>query len=160
MATDSAFKEVLLKRLEDLKTEIGLAQKDIELRSAGIERKRVQVESILSLLDAEGTHIDRASLHGILPVSVVDVVTKVLRENRQPLHYKELLQRIEEEGFRVQGQNPSASLIALLHRRADVFARHGGGVWGLSEWGPGPVRAPKTRRREKRKPARKPTKRD
>jgi len=150
-SSPGAFAEALLRRLDELKAEITLAQQDLEVRKVALEQKREQVESILTLLDAEGTHIERAGLHGILPVSIADVAAKVLREARGPLHYKELLERIGRDGFRVPGQNPSASLIALLHRKREVFARHGSGIWGLAEWGTAPKVVVKDARRRRRK---------
>jgi hypothetical protein len=133
-SVDTRFAESLKERLEALKVEIAGAQARMAELSAHIAGKQGQVEHILDLLRSEGVAIDRTDLLGIIPVSLAEVVSKILRETGGPLHYKELAGRVEDAGFRIQGKNPDATLLALLHRYPDGFATPERGMWALSEW--------------------------
>lgn len=139
-------------KLDQLKAEIQKTQREIEQKTLVVAEKQDQVEHVLKLLEAEGVVIDRTELDGIIPVSLSEIVSKVLRENGQPMHYKKILEAVQESGRKIAGQNPSATIIALLHRRKDEFVRIDEGIWGLTEWG---VAEKKAIRRRKSKRGRK-----
>src|SRR5262249_50966767 len=143
------FKAALFTRLDQLKSDIQLAQREIEDRQALVKDKQEQVEHVISLLNAEGVSIDRTDLGGTVPVSLAEVLVKVMSgQARRPLHYKALTQLVEDTGYKIGGQNPQATVIALLHRKSDQFVRLGQGTWGLVEWGllSGVSHSPKRRR--------------
>jgi hypothetical protein len=148
------FSEALQDRLGSLKAEISEAQARVREWSSVIAQKQVQVEHILDLLRAEGVSIDRTDLFGVLPVSLSEVASKVLRQHGSPLHYKELTRRVEATGFKIQGLNPEATLLALLHRTGDQFSRTGRGIWALKEWNVGIEASPRKSRRRGKNPKR------
>ncbi len=134
-------------KLDTLKSEIQKTQAEIEEKSAVVGEKQQQVEHVLKLLDAEGVKIDRTELDGIIPVSLSEVAAKILRDSGEPMHYKKIAAAIQGTGRRIAGQNPPATIIALLHRKKDEFVRLDSGVWGLKEWGKTPQ--PKKANRKK-----------
>jgi len=137
-------------KLDTLKSEIQKTQTEIEEKSAVVGEKQQQVEHVLKLLEAEGVKIDRTELDGIIPVSLSEVVTKILRDNGEPMHYKKIAEAIQATGRKIAGQNPPATIIALLHRKKGEFVRLDEGVWGLQEWGKTP-QAKKTKRKKTRR---------
>ncbi len=145
--------EQLQWKLDQLKSEIQKNQLEIEHRTSVVAEKQEQVERLLKVLEAEGVKIDRTELDGIIPVSLAEIVSKVLRDNGEPMHYKEIARVIQESGRKIPGQNPPATIIALLHRKKDEFERLDAGIWALKEWGKTPkpkkVKRRKTRRSKK-----------
>lgn len=135
-------------KIERLKSEILKTKNEIEERNNRLADKQQQVELVLKLLESEGVQIDRTELDGIIPVSLGEVIMKVLKTNRKPMHYKDIAAAVLESGHKVAGQNPPATIIALLHRKKEDFVRLGSGIWGLKEWG---INAPKNNRRPKKK---------
>lgn len=149
------FAAALQDRLEVLKTEVSEAQDRVREWSSVIGQKQDQIERIIALLQSEGVSIDRTDLLGVLPVSLSEVATKVLRQSGAPLHYKDLAGMIEGSGYKIQGMNPEATLLAHLHRTSDQFLRTGRGMWALAEWNL-PVEPPR-KMRKKRKTAKRPS---
>lgn len=133
-------------KLDTLKSEIQKTQAEIEERNLVVGEKQQQVEHVLKLLEAEGVKIDRTDLDGIIPVSLAEVVAKILRDSGEPMHYKKIAEAVQETGRKVPGQNPPATIIALLHRKKDEFVRLDAGVWALKEWG----KTPQVKRKRKR----------
>jgi len=66
-----------------------------------------------------------------------DVAYDILIQAAKPLHYRELLQKIEEQGIHIGGRDPGSTLIAYLGRDkrfAKVKVDNKRGYWQLSEW--------------------------
>jgi hypothetical protein len=66
-----------------------------------------------------------------------DVAYDILIQVAKPLHYRELLQKIGEQGIRVGGQDPGSTLIAYLGRdKRFVKTKQDGkrGYYQLKEW--------------------------
>jgi len=147
-----AFQTALQTKLTQLKAEIKLAQMEIEDKQLIVQNKQEQIEHVIRLLDAEGVHIDRTELDGTVPVSLAEVLVKVMHDQgARPLHYKTLTKLAEQAGYKIAGQNPQATVIALLHRKKDQFARLDQGMWGLVEWNlPSSVSRPQKRRKSRR----------
>lgn len=66
-----------------------------------------------------------------------DVAYDILIQAAKPMHYRELLQKIEEQGTRVGGRDPGSTLIAYLGRdkRFAKAKQAGRGYYQLKEWG-------------------------
>ena len=129
------YREQLRWKLEQLKEEIIRTQVDIQQKQEFVSQKQDQVEHVLKLLELEGEHIDRTELDGIIPVSLAELVSKILRQQKKPMHYKDITNTIQATNHKIPGQKPEATVIALLHRKKATFARLGPGEWGLKEWG-------------------------
>jgi hypothetical protein len=135
-------------KLERLKSEIMKTKFEIEERNSLLADKQQQVEHVLKLLESEGVQIDRTELDGIIPVSLGEVIKKILKTKKKPMHYKDIAAAVLETGHKIPGQNPPATIIALLHRKKDEFARLDSGIWGLTEWN---INVQKKTRKTKRK---------
>lgn len=78
--------------------------------------------------------------------SFLECAEKVLREfgARRPMHYKEITNKALEQGWlATDSENPAATMNSLIgsdirkrlsSRRPQLFAQHGNGYIGLSEW--------------------------
>jgi hypothetical protein len=144
------YKDQLHWKLEQLKGEIGRAQSEIQQKQEFVSQKQDQVEHVLKLLELEGEHIDRTELDGIMPVSLVEVASKILGQQKKSMHYKDLTDAIQHTKHKIPGRSPEATVIALLHRKKDIFQRLGPGEWGLKEWGLAPKEVPEQKKRKRR----------
>jgi hypothetical protein len=65
-----------------------------------------------------------------------DVAYDVLIQEAKPIHYRELLKRIEEQGVSIGGRDPGSTLIAYLGRdkRFAKAKQSGRGYYQLKEW--------------------------
>lgn len=122
-------------KLEQLKSEIVKTKLEIDERNTILADKQQQVEHVLKLLESEGVPVDRTELDGIIPVSLSEILVKILRAKKKPMHYKDIAAAVIETGHKIPGQNPPATIIALLHRKKEDFVRLDSGIWGLKEWG-------------------------
>lgn len=154
---EETFKVALQNKLDHLKAEIKLAQNEIEEKECIVEHRQEQLEHVIKLLEAEGVQVDRTKLDGTVPVTLAEVIATVLRaRGPQAMHYKEITELVQQAGHKILGQNPHATIIALLHRKKDQFARLAPGIWGLAEWGlPSRVLRTDKRRKTRRKTNRK-----
>lgn len=141
-------------KLDQLKSEIQKNQIEIEQRTAIVAEKQEQVERLLKVLEVEGVKIDRTDLDGIIPVSLSEIIIKILKDKGEPMHYKQITEAVTQSGHRVQGQNPPATIIALLHRKKEDFVRVGEGLWALKEWGVS-IQKKAVKRKKKRRTVRK-----
>ncbi len=68
-------------------------------------------------------------------MSVTDVAYAVLKNRRQPLHFKELIAEVMR--IKAIGQENPGRMIAQMHTEINLdsrFVHLGGGEWGLREW--------------------------
>lgn len=66
-----------------------------------------------------------------------DVAYDILLQEAKPMHYRELVERIREQGIAVGGRDPGSTLIAYLGRdkRFAKAKEVGRGYYKLKEWG-------------------------
>lgn len=86
------------------------------------------------------------------PATLAEQIEVVIRSAGTPLHYKEILSRLQAEGVDVGGKDPAATLLSILaNKRYEArFARSERGVYtlaGLVE--PRPATRPSKRRRRR-----------
>ncbi len=67
------------------------------------------------------------------PKPVRDEAFKILEIEGQPLHCVSLLEKLQERGIRVEGQNPRNNLLAHLNHDPR-FKRVAPATWGLLKW--------------------------
>lgn len=67
------------------------------------------------------------------PKPIKDKVLAVLQEEGNPLHYKVILQKLQEKGIEVHGKDPRNTLLAHLSQDPRIKSL-GRGFWGLAEW--------------------------
>jgi DNA-directed RNA polymerase subunit delta len=75
--------------------------------------------------------------HDLRPdLSVADIAYRILKERREPMKYKELVEQVlEQKGLR-PGQDP-AKTKARIHTEINIdsrFVNQGSGLCGLREW--------------------------
>ena len=65
-----------------------------------------------------------------------DVACDVLSRKGVPMHYRDILQGVKEEGVIIGGRDPGTTLVAYLGRdkRFSKAREVGRGYWGLKEW--------------------------
>lgn len=66
-------------------------------------------------------------------VGAVRLTETLLREEGKPMHVREILRQLQEQGFRTYAARPEAMLSGTL-RRSKKFAPLGDDNWGLVEW--------------------------
>jgi DNA-directed RNA polymerase delta subunit len=65
--------------------------------------------------------------------SMADLSYEVIKTNRKPMYYRDILKRILPKLSHLTGKTPADTLNALLHRDAR-FVPLGEGIFGLREW--------------------------
>jgi len=122
------WKERLEAELQDLR-----AQRN-EL-SETIARKEAQARNLRELLDSEGyvkqdarDRTDRSN------GSVADAAYELVSKAGQPMHYRDLADRLIDAGVSIWGRDPHANLLSYVARDAR-FQRIGRGTYALAEWG-------------------------
>lgn len=149
MDEKSEYISALTWRLENIQSEIDGLRVQVQGLLLTIDEKEQQAEYILKLLDAENVEID-GELASVGRVSVSDMAYEVMTTlPKQPIHYRELADKIMAEGKYIPGQDPAANLISHLSRD-DRFIRTDRGTYALQEWGfeeAKPTRRSKKRRR-------------
>ena len=65
-----------------------------------------------------------------------DVACDVLSRKGVPMHYRDILEGVKEEGVIIGGRDPGTTLVAYLGRdkRFSKAREVGRGYWGLKEW--------------------------
>ena len=67
--------------------------------------------------------------------AAVDTTIALLRERRQPMHTRVLLEALAQRGVNVGGVNPVANLSGFLSREKDRLMNSRLTGWSLKEWG-------------------------
>lgn len=68
-----------------------------------------------------------------MQMQIVDAVVALLEEVGEPLHYRDIHQRLEERGHRVDGVDPAATLLSRFFKDPRLY-RPRRGTYGLVEW--------------------------
>lgn len=79
-------------------------------------------------------------------MNMYEAAKAILAESGQPMHAKEIYERIvERDLFRFGAKNPVSVLSQTLREKSDagkttnpLFKRTGPGIYGLAEWEKGP----------------------
>jgi hypothetical protein len=98
--------------------------------------------SVLAFYEPEAADSPGDSATDQMPTKAMkNAMWKILEAEGQPLHYREICQRLIASGFRVPGQDPARNVNA--HLSADIrFSNVGRGLWGLNSWKPPPAFVP------------------
>jgi hypothetical protein len=66
--------------------------------------------------------------------TVETLMIKILRRTAKPLHYSEIMDRLQsEENYEIKAKNPKGTITAHLSN-SDKIIRFGRGIYGLAEW--------------------------
>ena len=104
-------------------------------RMSSLQQELDEVESMINGLQLYlKTRLPKAAKSGGSPISGVDHIANILRRAGEPLHYKEILKRLEtEEKAPLRGKKPTSNMTGTLSA-GPRFKKMGDGYWGLTEW--------------------------
>jgi HB1, ASXL, restriction endonuclease HTH domain len=132
----------------------------LRARLAALQEGMAKIESLISAdftgssnskngdqtVSAEGG----TSLESGPPPTLVAQIESVMRDAAEPLHYRELLDRLQSQGVEIGGKDPAATLLSVLasKRYESRFARSDRGVYAVT--GSVAIKARPSRRRRRR----------
>lgn len=132
----------LVHALDALDGEIAEAQQELSRRLGEARDRREPLEEALSHLDAllriEGwvppdqkSTPNSYSGNSVAPIQAAhDLLSKL----GKPLHYRELVQKLTENGVHVTGKDPAATLLSQMSRDARFKRAPERGRYGLASW--------------------------
>ena len=127
-----------IKSLLSWRDQIAGEQEDLRKRyketAEELEKKDSQLRNIASLLESAG-YLEKRRYPMELDVnaSLADCAFYVLSRHGQPLYYKELSERLLQNGILIPGKNAAANLLSHIVRDSR-FKRIKRGTYALSEW--------------------------
>jgi len=138
-------RESLLEELRKLDAMISQLHQDYSAKLHDLQTRRKPAEEALhhieALLRFEGYIDTDQSGHDftgekdvVAAASVTDAVFRLLEELRQPLHYKDIVLRLQGKGIYVPGRDPAATLLSRINRDNRFKRTTKRGVYGLSTW--------------------------
>jgi hypothetical protein len=137
------WKRVLLKRADELKTEIRLRQ--VEL--AQVEERVSLVSRLIAVDSAESISAEpesgSATALGSLPATfrlstegeLEDQVEALLREAGAPMHISAIREALISKGVQIPGRGDEANIIVRIRKVPERFTRTARGTYALPEWG-------------------------
>lgn len=131
--------EAARAEIEPTYSELARRMGDLEERA---EALALHIEALEVLLGERPFHRSRdprdisrlATLSPLdLQMQITDAVVALLEEVGEPLHYRDIHQRLEERGHRVSGVDPAATLLSRFFKDPRLY-RPRRGTYGLVEW--------------------------
>lgn len=117
--------------------------RDLKVALEEVEHDRLAVVDRLAQLDELANHLRGSIAHFAAmadeqesqpPAKTIrNGMFVILKEVGIPLHYSELLRRLEERGVAVNGKDP-LRLVGAHLSNDERFKGIGGGIWGLHSW--------------------------
>jgi HB1, ASXL, restriction endonuclease HTH domain len=136
----------LTRELKELDAIISEVQREYSLRLEQLLVQKKPLEDALyhveALLRFEGPSIknnqdvgrDRATPLVAARASVIDAVLSLLEERHQPMHYKDIAAKLQEENTYIPGKNPAATLLSRMNRDSRFKRTKKRGTYALSTW--------------------------
>jgi hypothetical protein len=118
-----------LRRLGEIELERSDLMERIAVLSnqlAQLEKEYSAIRSILSSSPSDGRWVSQGT-------PLLEIVYNTLKDIGRPLHYREILNRLQIESFHISGTAVVQNLIVRLNRDRR-FTKTDRGVWGLTEW--------------------------
>jgi len=131
-----------------------LAKRELELETqykplidehAAVHGKRMALENLMAQgrlpaisqeISAEWEALRTGAQMPSMERKPPDVACDVLSRKGVPMHYRDILEGVKEEGVIIGGRDPGTTLVAYLGRdkRFSKAREVGRGYWGLKEW--------------------------
>jgi hypothetical protein len=136
----------LTRELKELDANISEVQREYSLQLEQLLVQKKPLEDALYHVDAllrlEGPSIrdiqdigrDRASPVVAARHSVIDAVLDLLEERHQPMHYKDIAAKLQEENTYIPGKKPAATLLSRMNRDSRFKRTKKRGTYALSTW--------------------------
>jgi len=127
--------------VERAKTDLLKMQAELTRLQQRIEKVRAYIEMAAVYESSENSDATRAARGGSSN-AVVRAAIELIRQQKQRIHTRQLMEALMEQGVHIGGSNPVANLSAVLSRSNELNSNRALG-WGLAEWGsetvePGP----------------------
>ena len=122
-------RENYLIRLGELELERSNLLEQMQLlkeKLAGLEKEYTAIRSILSSPTSDGRWASQN-------IPLLEIVYNNLKKAGKPLHYKEIINRLQSESFHISGTAFVQNLLVRLNRDKR-FIKVDRGIYGLSEW--------------------------
>lgn len=137
-APDPRLREQILDRLQHLEAERTWISEEIAVRQERLGRISVEINHLRSLLEIHTPDWGREAISSLAPEAASDrsgppwrqEVIAMLARASEPIHYRELAERIANVGKGLGGQDPAETLLAALGRDPE-FERVGRGRYWL-----------------------------
>jgi hypothetical protein len=139
---DVQFQKLTKQKIDLLEKKISELDKILKERNAAIEELSALRAVVRDGRQAQTTepHNDERSnvVHGeFVSMSVWEAAESVLRRERRELTTREVVDRLEAGGKKLNGKNPASQVHTSISHKTDVFysgKRKGRSLWGLAEW--------------------------
>lgn len=122
--------------IERAKADLVKMQAELTKLQQRIEKVRAYIEMAALYESAENGDAVRASRGGTSN-AVSRAAVEFIRQHKQRMHTRPLMEALMEQGVHIGGTNPAANLSAVLSRTDELNSNRTLG-WGLVEWGDGP----------------------
>lgn len=150
-------REILIQQLEQINIAILQIQEELSSKLTQLQARKKPAEEALqhieALLKLEGwstnntpnisANTDPHITNGAL--SATDAAYNLLEELHQPMHYKEMANKLQERYIYVPGKDPAATLLSKMTRDKRFKRTRKRGIYALSSW---LVRTPKSKSRK------------
>ena len=135
----------LTEELKELDAIISRVQHEYSLRVTQLVLQKKPLEDALYNVDAllrfegqrpeqrAGTDADSGTRAVVGNASVTDAVLNLL-ELHQPMHYKDIAAKLQEENTYIPGKNPAATLLSRMNRDSRFKRTKKRGTYALSTW--------------------------
>jgi hypothetical protein len=128
------------EQIEHIKQEIKAIEEEIKPKLEQLDQNKKRLEYLSNYLEMsqEGVKLSAGPI-GVYrrrrgSLTTADYAVRVLKRIGQPLHYQEIMERVQnEEGFEIPGKDPKANMTAHLSNDERI-TRVERGVYGLVEW--------------------------
>jgi hypothetical protein len=113
--------------------------KALETRKKPLEDSLFHIEALLKIEGHEmerspaRTPPDRSDVSHI-DTSINDAAYALLQQSHEPIHYKEIAERLQSRNVIIPGKNPSATLLSRISRDKRFKRAKKRGVYALSVW--------------------------
>lgn len=138
-------REALLEELKELDATLSLVHQeysaklqDLQTRKKPIEEAIRHIEALLRFegytnTDQPGHDITRGE-DMVAETSITHAAVGLLQELHQPLHYRDIVLKLQERNIYVPGKDPAATLLSRINRDNRFKRAAKRGVYGLSTW--------------------------
>lgn len=119
--------------VERAKADLIRMQAELAKLQQRIEKVRAYIEMAAVYENDEYGDASRASRSGSSS-AVSRAAVDFIRQHKQRMHTRPLMEALMEQGVHIGGSNPAANLSAVLSRTDELNSNRALG-WGLVEWG-------------------------
>lgn len=121
-----------MEPIERAKADLIRMQLELAKLQQRIEKVRAYIEMAAVYENADGSDTVRASRGGSSN-AVSRAAVDFIRQHKQRMHTRPLMEALIEQGIHIGGKDPAANLSAVLSRTEELNSNRASG-WGLVEW--------------------------